>query len=349
MEGQFMSADPLSKILEIFCINSALSMKGRLNWGDSYHEIIKHSRKTIPDIKTEKYENGDQVLLQYQVQIMGYLSGISFVINSDDNVGLHEIDIICISNGNLLLNQIIKKIRSVFPGSEIKYDSIYLIEIPYENIDIIIQTNENGFLNIEIVPDKKNSFDYGDILLEDFDYKLLYDDKELDIDILELQFLKLLRELIIRQHEALNSFTQTIGIPAWDYWMSGIGKNDPDSHLIQNESADNKWQWKFHGNGSDFKHNPTESRLYVDFGINHRTDTFSEISLNSFKPNHPWKTFNDINEYLSGELSDPFLSNRALRLHEILRKLRMKNLIQYASVMRELNITPLGWKILLKT
>ena len=58
-------------------------------------------------------------------------------------------------------------------------------------------------------------------------------------------------------------------------------------------------------------------------------------------------TFKDIDEYLSEESSNPFLSNSSLRLHEILRRLRMKNLIQYASVQREMFISPLGWKILL--
>lgn len=343
-----MSADPLSKILEIFSLNSALSMKGNLKWGDSSQDIIKHTRKTHPDIIKEKYVNGNQVILQYPIKIMGYRSGISFVLNSDDGIGLHEIDLFCKSNGNLLLNEIIKKIKSIFPGSEIKYDSIYLIEILYEDIDIIIQTNEKGFLNVEIVPDKKNRFDYGDVLLEDFDYKLIYDDTDLSVDSMELQVLKMLGELVNRQNEALVSFARTSGIPAWDYWMTGLAKNDPGSKWISSGSDNNEWHWHFHGNGSDFIHNISESCLHIDFGINHRTDTFSEAAVNNFKPKPPWKTFEDIDEYLSAESANPFFSKTSLRLHEILRRLRMKKLIQYASVQREMFLSPLGWKILLE-
>ena len=178
----------------------------------------------------------------------------------------------------------------------------------------------------------------------------------------EKEMLTFIAELVIRQHEALSIVSGVLGINAWDYWMGAVGyefNSEDELGEVENydrgETPDKEWQWYFHGYEIDICNTKDKRSLRVDFGPNHRVDTFTPWGVWLFSPESPWRTFPQLEEYFNRDIENPnfniFNAEAQNRAHNLLFQLEEKGYIkglegEERNGLKE--ITHKGWRLLYK-
>jgi hypothetical protein len=115
-----------------------------------------------------------------------------------------------------------------------------------------------------------------------------------------LLFLEAAAELTNRQCELMPLLTATLGRTPFDYWILGVGRDDPKLDAIDT-TIDGQWRFQFHGLELDLRHAIDGRAIRIDFGPC-GISAFTPGAVGAFAgaSRSPWRAFPDLKAALSG-------------------------------------------------